>query len=244
MNKKVLITGGGTGIGEAVAKLFCQEGYEVYIVGRRKEKLEKVHNDTNGLINYFVCDINNVNDVKEIINDLDNIDTLINCAGIISSGEESEKYDCLELNDIINTNLKSILSINLQVIDKWKENNVRGNIINIGSIAAKNGSKYFPIYSSSKAGVIAFSKSIASRYGEFGIRCNVISPGVIKTPMSYVETPNFDDYIEEIENKTPLKRLGNPDDIAKVALFLDNDNSEFITGQEIIVDGGYTLSQE
>ena len=223
MNKKVLITGGGTGIGEAIAKLFCQEGYEVYIVGRRKEKLEKVHNDTNHLINYFVCDINNENDIKEIINKLDNIDTLINCAGIISSGEESEKYDCLELNDIINTNLKSTLRICLQIIDKWKKNNAKGNIINIGSIAAKNGSKYFPIY---------------------GIRCNVISPGVIKTPMSYVETPNFDDYIEEIENKTPLKRLGNPDDIAKVALFLDSDNSEFITGQEIIVDGGYTLSQE
>lgn len=62
--------------------------------------------------------------------------------------------------------------------------------------------------------------------------------------MSYIETPNFDDYIEEIEDKTPLKRLGNPDDIAKVALFLASDNSEFITGQEIIVDGGYTLSQE
>ena len=87
MNKKVLITGGGTGIGEAIAKLFCQEGYEVYIVGRRKEKLEKVHNDTNDLINYFVCDINNENDIKEIINKLDNIDTLINFAGIISSGE-------------------------------------------------------------------------------------------------------------------------------------------------------------
>jgi len=149
-----------------------------------------------------------------------------------------------ELNDIINTNLKGILSICLQMIDKWREDNLKGNIINIGSIVARNGSKYFPIYSSSKAGIIAFSKSIASRYGEFEIRCNVISPGVIKTPMSYVETPNFDDYIEDIENKTPLKRLGNPNDIAKVALFLDSDNSEFITGQEIVVDGGYTLSQE
>lgn len=244
MNKKVLITGGGTGIGEAIAKLFYKKGYKVYILGRRKENLEKVHNDTNGSINYFVCDINNENDVKQIINQIDRIDTLINCAGIISSDEESEKYDCLELNDIINTNLKSVLSMNLQMIDKWKENNIRGNIINIGSIAARNGSKYFPLYSSSKAGVIAFSKSIASRYGKYGIRCNVISPGVIKTPMSYIETPNFDDYIDEIEDKTPLKRLGNPDDIAKVALFLDSDNSEFITGQEIIVDGGYTLSQE
>lgn len=244
MVKKVIVTGGGTGIGESIAKLFCREGYEVYIIGRRKEKLEKVYNDTNNLINYFVCDINDENEMNQIINKIDNVNTLINCAGIISSGEESEKYNYLELDDIINTNLKSIISISLKIIDKWKDNNIKGNIINIGSIVARNGSKYFPIYSSSKAGIIAFSKSIASRYGEYGIRCNVISPGVIQTPMSYVETPNFDDFIEEIKEKTPLRRLGKPSDIAKVALFLDSDNSEFITGQEIIVDGGYTLGQE
>ena len=81
-------------------------------------------------------------------------------------------------------------------------------------------------------------------YGELGIRCNVISPGVIKTPMSYIETPDFDDYIQDIENNTPLRRLGNTEDIAKVALFLDSENSLFITGQDIVVDGGYTLSQE
>ena len=244
MAKKVLITGGGTGIGKAIAKTFYEKGYKVYILGRRKEKLEEVCNDTNNSINYFICDISNDNDIKQIINKLNNIDTLINCAGIISSGEEKEKYDYLELNSIIDTNLKGTISMCLQMIDKWKENNIKGNIINIGSIVANNGSKYFPIYSASKAGIVAFSKSIASRYGKLGIRCNIISPGVIKTPMSYIETPDFDDYIEDIENNTPLERLGNPDDIAKVALFLDSDNSLFITGQDIVVDGGYTLSQE
>ena len=244
MTKKVLITGGGTGIGKAIAKTFYEKGYDVYILGRRKEKLEEVCNDTNNSIKYFICDISNDNDIKQIINKLNNIDTLINCAGIISSGEEKEKYDYLELNNIINTNLKGTISMCLQIIDKWKENNIKGNIINIGSIVANNGSKYFPIYSASKAGIVAFSKSIASRYGKLGIRCNIISPGVIKTPMSYIETPDFDDYIEDIENNTPLERLGNPDDIAKVALFLDSDNSLFITGQDIVVDGGYTLSQE
>ena len=244
MIKTVLITGGGTGIGKAIAKTFYEKGYKVYILGRRKEKLEEVCNDTNNSINYFICDISNDNDIKQIINKLNNIDTLINCAGIISSGEEKEKYDYLELNSIIDTNLKGTISMCLQMIDKWKENNIKGNIINIGSIVANNGSKYFPIYSASKAGIVAFSKSIASRYGKLGIRCNIISPGVIKTPMSYIETPDFDDYIEDIENNTPLRRLGNTEDIAKVALFLDSDNSLFITGQDIVVDGGYTLSQE
>lgn len=244
MSKKVLITGGGTGIGKAIAKTFYEKGYEVYILGRRKEKLEEVCNDTNNSINYFICDISNDNDIKQIINKLNNIDILINCAGIISNGEEKEKYDYFELNNIIDINLKGTISMCLQIIDKWKENNTKGNTINIGSIVASNGSKYFPIYSASKAGIIAFSKSIASRYGELGIRCNVISPGVIKTPMSYIETPDFDDYIEDIESNTPLGRLGNPDDIARVALFLDSENSLFITGQDIVVDGGYTLSQE
>ena len=244
MARKVLITGGGTGIGKTIAKTFYEKGYEVYILGRRKEKLEEVCKDTNNSINYFICDISNDNETKRIINKLNNIDTLINCAGIISSGEEKEKYNYLELNNIIDTNLKGTISMCLQMIDKWKENNIKGNIINIGSIVANNGSKYFPIYSASKAGIIAFSKSIASRYGELGIRCNVISPGVIKTPMSYIETPDFDDYIQDIENNTPLRRLGNTEDIAKVALFLDSENSLFITGQDIVVDGGYTLSQE
>ena len=86
-NKVVLITGGGTGIGEAIAITFCKNGYDVYILGRRKEKLEKVCNDSGNLINYFVCDINDHNSIKQIVNKIDRVDTLINCAGIISSGE-------------------------------------------------------------------------------------------------------------------------------------------------------------
>lgn len=120
MSKKVLITGGGTGIGKAIAKTFYENGYEVYILGRRKEKLEEVCNDTNNSINYFICDISNDNDIKQIINKLNNIDTLINCAGIISSGEEKEKYDYFELNNIIDTNLKGTIRMCLQIIDKWK----------------------------------------------------------------------------------------------------------------------------
>ena len=132
----------------------------------------------------------------------------------------------------------------LQTIDMWTSNNIKGNIINIGSIAAQNGSKYFPIYAASKAGIITFTKSIAARFGALGIRANVISPGVIKTPMSYVETPNFDDYIETIEAKTSIGRLGTPTDIANISLFLDSKEAEFIQGTEITVDGGYTLSEE
>ena len=244
MHKKVLITGGGTGIGEEIAKMFYNNNYEVYIIGRRIENLQNVANNTNNLIKYFKCDISCEEDIDKVFNELDNIDILVNCAGIISSEEESPMYNKIELDSIIDINLKGTISICLRMVEKWKQNKIKGNIINIGSIAAQKGSKYFPIYASSKAGIVSFTKSIAARYGTDKIRCNVISPGVIKTPMSYVETPDFDDYIQEIESKTPLHRLGKPKDIANVVLFLASEYSEFITGQEIIVDGGYTLSQE
>lgn len=241
--KKVLITGGGTGIGAAIAENLYNLGYNVFILGRRIEKLKEVSEKCDNKIKYYRCDVSNEENVNEILDSIDDFDILINCAGIISSVEESETYNNEELNNVININLKSTMMLSLKSIDIWKKQGIKGNIINIGSISA-SGSKYFPIYATSKSGIIAFTKSIAARYGELGIRCNVISPGVIKTPMSYFETPNFDDYIEEIEANTPLKRLGDPKDIANVVEFLISDKAHFITGQEIIVDGGYSLNKE
>lgn len=241
--KTALITGGNSGIGRACAITFATNNYKVYILGRNKLKLETVKK-LNSNIDYIECDIQNKLKLQEVINKIENIDVLINCAGIINSSEEEKFLDLETLDYVLDINLKGTITTSLLTIEKMINNNVKGTIINISSIAAHNGSKYFPIYSASKGGIISFTKSIASRYGEKGIRCNVISPGVIKTPMSYIETPNFDDYIEEISTNTPLGRLGEPSDIANVALFLSSNQSNFITGQEIIVDGGYTLSQE
>ncbi len=241
--KTVLITGGSSGIGKQIAILFASNNYSVTIVGRDENKLKKVSNIYN-YIKYFVCDLENQNDILKMLNSINNIDVLINCAGTINSIEEKAEYDFETLNKVIDINLKATISTSLLSLEKMIKNKIKGVIINIGSIVAKNGSKFFPIYSASKGGLVSFTKSIASRFGEYGIRCNIISPGVIKTPMSYIETPDFDDYIESIEDRTPLKRLGNTNDIAELALFLASENSSFITGQEIIIDGGYTLSQE
>ena len=127
------------------------------------------------------------------------------------------------------------------IIDSCLKNSISGKIINISSISNK-GSKYFPIYAATKAGILTYTKSIASRYDK--IQSNVISPGVIKTDMSYHETPNFDEYIPSIIENTPAKRLGNTTDIANTVEFLLSDKASFITGQEIVVDGGYTLPKE
>ena len=230
--KKALVIGGGSGIGLEIARTLNKNNYEVTCVGRRtKENFE---------FNYISCDASNVDEVTSLFKK-EVYDVLIYSAGIISCCEESVNYDDNELNKLIDINLKGCIRTNQLFIDSCNKNNIKGKIINISSISNK-GSKDFPIYAASKAGMLAYTKSIASRYEN--IQSNVISPGVIKTDMSYQESPNFDDYIQEIVDNTPVKRLGNPLDIANTVEFLLSDKAEFITGQEIVVDGGYTLPKE
>ena len=230
--KKVLIIGGGSGIGFEIARTLDLKDYEVTCVGRKERKSFE--------FKYVKCDVSKNEEVINLFNDTV-YDVLIYCAGIISSEEESFEYNEEEINNIIDINLKGCIRTNQLFIDKCLENNIDGKIINISSISNK-GSKYFPIYASSKAGILTYTKSIASRYEN--IKANVISPGVIKTDMSYHETPNFDEYIPSIIENTPLKRLGNTSDIANAVEFLLSDKADFITGQELIIDGGYTLPKE
>ncbi len=228
--RKVLIIGGASGIGYGIAKTLSNN-YEITCVGRKERN--------NFEFNYLKCNVTS-NEIVNIFNK-DNYDVLIYCAGIISTEEESINYNEDEINKVIDINLKGCIKTNQLFIDNCIKNNIKGKIINIASISSR-GSKYFPIYAASKSGIISYTKSIASRYES--IQANVISPGVIKTDMSYHETPNFDDYIPDIINNTPVKRLGNPIDIANVVEFLLSDKASFITGEEIVVDGGYTLPKE
>lgn len=227
--KKALIIGGGSGIGYEIAKTISNN-YDVTCVGRKDRD--------NFEFKYIKCDVSK-DDIKSLFDEV--YDVLIYDAGIISVNEESSSYDENEIDTLIDINLKGCIKCNQLFIDSCNKNNVSGNIINISSISNK-GSKYFPVYATTKAGILTYTKSIASRYEN--IRSNVISPGVIKTDMSYHETPNFDDYISDIVENTPAKRLGNTLDIANAVEFLLSDKSSFITGQEIVVDGGYTLPKE
>lgn len=239
MKKTVVVTGGSSGIGKEISEEFYNRGFDVFTVGKTKDK-----KDINENIKHFVVDVSNYEDVNKFINEISNIDILINCAGVINQEEESEMFDINTLNNVIDINLKGTIIMCGLAIDKMLNNKSKLNIINIASILADTGSKYFPTYASSKAGVVSYTKSIASRYCKKGLRCNVISPGIIETPMSYFETSNFKDYIPDLIEKHCLDRIGKPSDIANIVLFLTDDKSEFITGQEIVVDGGYTLSKD
>lgn len=245
--RRVVVTGGGSGMGQEIALLFAQEGAKVFILGRTKCKLDETVQLASRIeknIESIVCDVSNENEVSAFFNSIKNRgiipDVIVNCAGIINVKLPNGDLDN---QAVMNVNFLGTMNMCNCAIKHMIENKTTGSIINIASIAGHDGSSEFHSYAASKGAILAYTKSIAMAYGSNGIRVNSISPGIVVTPMSYVETPNYDDYIPEMIEMHPLGRLGKPEDVAKVALFFASDMSTWITGQDIIVDGGYTLRE-
>lgn len=248
LNGKVaIITGGGSGMGRSAALELARSGAEVFILGRTEEKLIdtlRLAKEEKLSLHYKVCDVSDIEKVAMFLGDLTAKeicpDIVVNCAGVINVKRADGSFD----NDIVfRINILGMMNVCDVAIQNMILKKRPGTIINIASIAGHDGSSDFPSYAASKGAVLSYTKSLAMKYGKNGIRANTISPGVIVTPMSYIETPNFDDYIPDLIQMHPLRRLGKPEDVAKVILFLASELSEFITGQDIVVDGGYTLRE-
>ncbi len=246
----IIITGAGSGMGEATTELLAQKGYDVALIGRSKQKLSKLKQRLDNSITAIEqeLDVSNAAETYSVFEELFknfSIEGLIHCAGIISCREEKFLSDVNneESLRIISTNIIGTLNVNRAFIRNALNNSLKCSIVNIASISATFDSADFPSYSLSKGAIISLTKSLAMRYGEKGIRVNCVSPGVVKTPMSYIETPDFDDYIDELNQYHPLGRIGAPIDVAKLLCFLVSKDSEWITGQNFVIDGGYTLSK-
>lgn len=246
-----LVTGGGTGIGAAVANLFSQEGALSIIIGRRIEPLETVVSSILSQGNKAVCyalDITNENQLKETIDQISikygEVDALVNNAGIINSlPEKLEDNQWKEIEDLLKINLYATMGLTQYVLYKLVASKKKGSVVNIASICAHQGCAEYPTYSAGKGAILSYTKAIAGKYATKLIRVNSISPGVIHTPMSYVEMKDFDSQVEELNSQHPLGRVGKPRDVAYAALFLSSDESEWITGQDLIVDGGWLLRE-
>jgi NAD(P)-dependent dehydrogenase (short-subunit alcohol dehydrogenase family) len=246
----IIITGAASGMGEATAELLAKKGYDVALIDLSKQKLTNLKQRLGSSITAIekVLDVSNAAETNSIFDYLFknfSIEGLIHCAGIISSQEEEFLSDTNneESLRIIQTNIIGTLNTNRAFIRNAVNNSRKYSIVNIASISATFNSADFPSYSLSKGAIISLTKSLALSYGSKGIRVNCISPGVVKTPMSYIETPNFDDYIDELNQLHPLGRIGTPLDVAKLLKFLISEESEWITGQNFVIDGGYTLSK-
>lgn len=242
--KTAVVTGASRGIGEATAKMLCENGYAVALIFKNSsEKANKVKTDllNNGFVaECYQADVSDsiqVNAVFERIeNDLGSISVLVNNAGISQQSLFTEITDEI-WQEMIGTNLTGVFNCCRAVLPNMIKNHA-GVIINIASMWGEVGASCEVHYSAAKAGVIGLTKALAKEVGVSGIRVNAVSPGVIKTDMlsSFSETD-----LEELKNETPLMRLGTPEDIANAVEFLVSDKASFITGQVLSVNGGFVI---
>lgn len=250
-DKVVLITGGGTGIGEASALLFAKDGAHVLITGRREDNLKRVQEDakTQGTpIEYLVSDVSKEDDCKEAVdyamNKYGRIDILFNNAGVLTGGTTHETpTDVWERT--FDINVKGIYFMSKYAIPHMIEQG-KGNIINNSSIIGLRGFPGAAAYVASKGAVTQLTRAMAREYIGHGIRVNAICPGGIETPMVTEDVIGKSENPDAVEEffvaQHPIGRLGNPEEIAHAVAFLCDENVGFMTGSMLSVDGGWTAT--
>ncbi len=241
MNKTALITGATRGIGKQIALTLAQNGYDIAINYRTENEAlieTKKQIEEKGVKCLTVQgDVSNFEDcerfVKEIIEEYGKIDVLVNNAGITKDTllMRMKKED---FEDVIDTNLVGTFNVTKNVITHMLKAR-SGRIINISSVVGVAGNAGQTNYSASKAGIIGFTKSLAKEVASRGILVNAVAPGFIETGMTDVLK---EDIKEEIAKSIPLKRIGTTQDVANLVKFLAGEDSSYITGQVINVDGG------
>ena len=244
MNKLAIITGGTRGIGKQIALTFAKEGYNIAINYRTENEdlknTKKEIEENNVKCFTFQGDVTNFKDceqfVKQIVEEFGNIDVLVNNAGITRDTLLMRMKE-EDFKQVIDTNLIGTFNVTKNVISYMMKAR-SGRIINISSVVGISGNAGQTNYSASKAGIIGFTKSLAKEVASRNITVNAVAPGFIETQMTDVLK---DDIKEEIAKKIPLKRMGTPQDVANVVKFLASNDSLYITGQVINIDGGMLM---
>lgn len=247
-NKVAIVTGAGGGIGRAIAIRFAEEGAslvlnDIYLEGLKKVATEV--RDMGGEVKAVRSDVTNGQEVKQMIraalDEFGRIDILANVAGGTARGKKRGYFHEVSedaWNSVIDLNLRGTLMCCHAVIKPMMKNR-SGKIINIGSVAGMIGSSMaMADYSAAKAGVIGFTKALAKELGAYGINVNCVSPGPIGTPHFFTLDQET---IKRLKSFTYLKRLGKPEEVANVVVFLASDEASYITGQNYAVCGGRSL---
>lgn len=243
--KTVLITGSSRGIGAEMAKTFAEAGYNVVInYNKSKEKGFAVYDEIiakGGSAIIVKADVRVKAEVENMVNQslkiFGKIDVLINNAGIAVDKLFVDTVES-DFDDIFDTNIKGMYLTTREILPIMLKNEF-GRIVNISSIWGQTGGSLESIYSASKGAVISLTKALAKEYALSNIRINAISPGAIKTDM--LTANRSDKYLAYVKKVVPIGRLGEPADIANMALFLASDKAEYITGQVFAVNGGFYI---
>jgi glucose 1-dehydrogenase len=254
-NKVTVVTGSSRGIGKAIAMEFAKQGYNIVINARDKDELDKCKTDILSIVGNTVEVLSVPGDIgqedvcisliEETMKRFKRLDVMINNAGI--SGPEKNSFDVTseEWDQVVSVNLKGCFTCCREALKKMipsVEAGARQNccIINISSVHESTPSPLGAAYAASKGGMEMLTKTLALEVADRGIRVNGIAPGAIATDMNKDLLKNKDEKSEE-EKRIPMHRIGNPEEIAKVAVFLASDGASYITGTTIYADGGLTL---
>jgi len=232
--KTAVITGGTEGIGLATAKLFVKEGAYVFITGRRQKELDEAVKAIGCNVSGVQGDIAQLADLDrlyETVSKIKRIDIVFANAGVgefVSFGAVTEEH----FDKLFNINVRGTLFTVQKALPLLQDG---GSIILNGSVASVKGTAGFGVYAASKAAIRSFVRTWTTDLKDRHIRSNVVSPGPIKTPLAGRQSS---DVIARIVSTVPMGRMGEPEEVAKVALFLASDDSSFVTGIELFVDGG------
>ena len=237
-----VVTGGGGGIGRAVAINLARAGAHVAVIDRDEQGLEKTRSELPGNRHVIApCDVTNADSIstasQTIEKALGPAGVLVNAAAILRPGS-LDTLSLPEWNTVISVNLTGYF-LCAQTFGAQMRKAKRGSLVHVASIAASHAQGRSGAYSVSKAGVVMLSRQLASEWGPEGVRSNVVSPGMVVTPMSqaFYDTPGV---TERRSAVTPMRRVGMPQDIADAVTFLASDRASYVNGDEIVVDGGYT----
>ncbi|MDZ7693467.1 MAG: glucose 1-dehydrogenase [Balneolaceae bacterium] len=249
-NKTAVITGAGKGIGKSIAQLFARQGADVHILDLDKEAGRESANGINnagGQAYFYDVNVANQENVMDVFNNIyqqhERLNILINNAGVAHIGtlENTTEYD---MDRLLAVNVKGVYNCSLAGVKKMKKSG-GGSIVNMASVAATLGISERFAYSATKGAVLTMTYSIAKDYIDDNIRCNAISPARVHTPFvdGYLEQ-NYpgqeEEMFEKLSQTQPIGRMGKPEEIAGLALYLCSDEAAFITGSNYTIDGGFS----
>ncbi|WP_122668782.1 SDR family NAD(P)-dependent oxidoreductase [Pseudomonas viridiflava] len=241
--KVVVVTGAGSGIGEATAKRFAKEGASVVLVGRNEEKLKKVHAQLEGEGHLVrAADVADLSDVealfKEVASQFGRLDVLVNNAGIVKSGKVTE----LEVQD-----WKELMSVDLDGVFYCTRSAMpalivsKGNIVNVSSVSGMGGDWGMSFYNAAKGAITNFTRALALDHGADGVRVNAVCPSLTRSELTDDMMDN-DALMAKFKERIALGRPAEPEDIGDVIAFLASDDARFVTGVNLPVDGGLSAS--